>query len=371
MQKIIIMGAGAIGRGYLPWVFQPEDYDLIFIDTNPAIISQMRAAGHFVTYRVRNDRLEGRKVRVAAAYLPDEFRAQDHQNAAACFLSVGPRNVERAAETVKGLGAPLILCENEPNAVGEAKRVVGHERVYFAVPDVITSNSAPQRLLQEDPLTVITEDGVLFIEEGPAGLRGDFTLMSRERLLDEQWMAKLYLHNTPHCIAAYLGAIVGADYVHEAMAIPQVNVIIEGAMAEMLKALKMKWSISHAFLDWYAEKELARFRCRHLYDPVARVAREPLRKLEVHGRLIGAAQICLSQGVVPQNILTGITGALMFEDKRDPDHHLALLRRSLPSDLFNVYILGLRSGEPLDLLLREQIDGVIQRLSDLPKVAAA
>jgi mannitol-1-phosphate/altronate dehydrogenase len=153
------------------------------------------------------------------------------------------------------------------------------------------------------------------------------------------------------------------------MAIPEVDAVVRGAMEEMLKSLKMKWEIPHSFLQWYADKEMTRFRCKLLFDPVSRVAREPLRKLDIHGRLIGAAQICLALGIVPTNVLTGITGALLFENKTDPDHHLAFLRRSMPRDLFNTYILGLRAGEPLDLLLRERIDDVIAQLEALAKLS--
>jgi mannitol-1-phosphate/altronate dehydrogenase len=157
--------------------------------------------------------------------------------------------------------------------------------------------------------------------------------------------------------------------VHEAMAIPEVDAVVAGAMDEMLNWLKLRWDIPHDFLEWYAGKELRRFRSRLLYDPVARVAREPLRKLEMHGRLIGAAQMCLTLGIVPANVLTGITGALLFENVSDPDHHLILLRRSMPDDLFNSYILGLRPDEPLDLILREQIGPIIAKLETFPKVA--
>lgn len=367
-KKLLFIGAGAIGRGYLPWLFSADEYDFVFVDTDIRIVQRMREVGFYTTFRVKNGSYEEKTVNVSAAYTPDQFKLDDHRDSIACFFSVGPRHVAKAAALMKGSLIPLILCENEPNTVEEAKVIVGHDRVYFAVPDVITSNTAPKAMLDKDPLAIVSEDGVLFIEEGPHEVSGDFQFVSQEKLLAIQWTPKLYLHNTPHCIAAYLGALVGATYVHEAMSVPEVDAIVEGAMLEMLKSLKMKWDIPHDFLEWYADKELSRFRCKLLYDPIARVAREPLRKLEVHGRLIGAAQICLALGVMPQNILTGITGALLFDDKNDPDHHLAFLRRILPKDAFNTYILGLRTGEPLDLMLREQIESIIQRLQTFSKV---
>ena len=52
-------------------------------------------------------------------------------------------------------------------------------------------------------------------------LHGTMRMISRAELLRIQWTPKLYLHNTPHCITAYLGALMGATYVHEAMAHPK------------------------------------------------------------------------------------------------------------------------------------------------------
>ncbi len=95
-----------------------------------------------------------------------------------------------------------------------------------------------------------------------------------------------------------------------------------------------------------------------MFDPISRVAREPLRKLGLEGRLIGAAQICLSYGVMPNNLLIGIAAALLFEDQKDPDRHLAFFKDTLTKEAFNAYILGLRDGEPLDLILRDKIDNM-------------
>lgn len=363
--KIILMGAGAIGRGYLPWTLDCTQHDLVFVDSNPSIVERMNASRAYTTYRVHADVYQQMQVPVLAAYTPENFRITDHADAVACFFSVGPRNVAKAAQLMVGSRLPLILCENDPETVTVARRVVGHAAVYFAVPDVITSNTAPQHLLAQDPLSITTENGVLYIEAGAQGLHGDLHFISREELLRIQWTPKLFLHNTPHCIAAYLGSLIVATYVHEAMQHEQVARIVEGAMAEMLQALKLQWDIPHDFLDWYADKELARFRCKLLFDPVARVAREPLRKLELHGRLIGAAQMCLTLGVLPQNLLKGIVGAILFEDVNDPDHHIALMREAMSPPDFNRYVLGLRPGEPLDLMLRDHFERLSDELSEL------
>jgi mannitol-1-phosphate/altronate dehydrogenase len=136
-------------------------------------------------------------------------------------------------------------------------------------------------------------------------------------------------------------------------------------MEEMLSALKLNWDLDHSFLEWYASKELSRFRCDLLYDPVSRVAREPLRKLELDGRLMGAAQLCLAQGFVPKSIIFGIGAALMFESRTDQDRHLKIMRDSLSENSLFHYVLGLRKGDVLERILRQGLPRVFSELDEL------
>lgn len=362
-QEILVIGAGAIGRGFLPWCF--PDCRFVFVDANAGLVDAMTARGRYRTYRAREGRLESMEVPIEAAYLPGAFPRGTRPDPAAVFINTGPRQAALASDLVKGMDCPVILCENDPATVAAVQAVTGSRRVYFAVPDVITSNSAPEALLVEDPLSVVTEDGVLFVDEAAGPLPGICTALSSRDLLRIQWTAKLYLHNTPHCVAAYLGALAGVRYIHEAMALSSIDEIVDGAMKEMLNSLKLQWEIPHEFLDWYAKKELARFRNPLLFDPISRVAREPLRKLEADGRLIGAAQICLASGFIPHHLLAGIASALLFSNEADADRHLGFMRKALSPATFISHILVLRPGEALELILREQLPLILPRLERL------
>lgn len=362
MSTIAVFGAGAIGRGYLPWVFDEADDDFIFVDSQPALVSALSARDSFLTFRAaETDRIVERRVRVARALLSDAVTPADLEAASAVFVCVGPRNVARVAPALQALTSPVVVCENDPATVDLLIRLTGRQNIRFAVPDVISSNSAPEGLRKRDPLALVTETGILHIAEGPVLPKGDYRLCSPAAMRRE-WTAKLFLHNTPHCIAAYLGAVAGVTYVHEAMQIPAVEVVVRGAMDEMLSALKAQWEIPHDFLDWYASKELSRFSNRLLCDPVGRVAREPLRKLDPRGRLLGAAQICLSHGCVPTNVLMGIAAALLFDSEGDADHHMAFMRRAIGPTAFLSHVLGLKEGDALEVVLRTQLDGLAERI---------
>ncbi|WNY28574.1 Mannitol-1-phosphate 5-dehydrogenase [Methanimicrococcus stummii] len=309
---IAVIGAGAIGRGFLPWKINAEKYDFIFIDSNPNIVDVMNKNGGFLTFKSHGGKLEEKFVRSSRAYLISEFKAADYDNLSTIFVAVGPNNVKSIADAVKDASCSIVLCENDPETVEILKREIGSDKIYFAIPDVIASNTASDENLLRDPLAIHTEDGVLFVDERAEKLDGDIEYIGAGELLNKEWKAKLFVHNTPHCIAAYLGAMRGLKYLHEVMEQPKLREVVVGSMNEMLGALKNENKIDSAFLEWYAAKEIERFSDQLLCDPISRVAREPYRKLQPDGRLIGAAALCDAANIDCENILIGIAGAAVY-----------------------------------------------------------
>jgi hypothetical protein len=72
-------------------------------------------------------------------------------------------------------------------------------------------------------------------------------------------------------------------------------------------------------------------------------------------------------GFIPYNILTGIVSAILFEGDRDSDNHLVFIRETLAPQMLSTYILGLRKGEVLDLVIKEQFVKISSKLDSLIK----
>jgi mannitol-1-phosphate 5-dehydrogenase len=361
---VLMIGSGAIGRGYMPWLFD-ESVEFSFVDSNTELLTKLKKQGGYTTYKVEDGKAIPRYIKPSALTHISELNvsAMDHEPLVV-FVSVGPRNCLKVLEKLESISAPIVLCENDEKLVDLGRRALGKSNIYFGVPDVITSNTASPEQVADDPLAIVTESGVMFADEGAKFSHStavDINWCSSKEL-EKQWLAKLFLHNTPHCIAAYLGALNGKKYVHEAMAVESINEIVRGSMNEMLKTLKVRYQVDPQFLDWYAAKELRRFEQVLLFDPISRVAREPLRKLERDGRLLGAAQMCLSAGVVPENILVGIVSAILFQNESDPDHHLQIMRDAMSMSVFLSYVLGIREQEVLHQLIAERFDAIQARL---------
>lgn len=360
-KNLLIYGAGAIGRGFIPWVFPPEQYEYSYVETNDATRSLLKKRGAFTTYRTRKGIYETKKVPVPHCYNLGEER-EAINDADVIIIAVGPRNVLSLASNLKGTRMPIICCENDNSIPKLLASITDNPQVVFAIPDVITSNTAPPTLQKKDPLSVVTEDGICYIDNRLASLKSNAHYI-KEKELAMQWNAKLYLHNTPHCISAYLGSILGVTYVHEVMQHTMAKSIVKRSMREMKLMLAHKFHLDESFINWYARKELRRFSNTLLYDPVSRVAREPFRKLEPRERLIGAAQLSLGSGIIPRAILLGIMAAFYYRNPYDSDTNIQYLIRSLSSQQFLSIIMRLTPDEALAQLLIETWEANINTLS--------
>jgi mannitol-1-phosphate 5-dehydrogenase len=364
-KNILIYGAGAVGRGYIPWVFRPEDYDFHYVESNPSLCKTLNQQKIFTSFKTGPNGYEPLKIKIQNCFRPGEEKSIIG-NMDAIVTAVGPRSFLSLRQMLTGIKIPVICCENDSSLPETMRNWTNNPNVVFAIPDVIASSTAHPDLLEQDPLSIITEAGECFIEDTAAHLPANCSYVDNSEMA-RQWSAKLYIHNTPHCIAAYLGSLIGAKYLHNAMENKEISITVEGAMNEMAAMLKAHNAIDENFINYYRDKELSRFRNTLLCDPIARVAREPFRKLAPNERLIGAAQLCLSVGIVPQNILVGIMAAFCFERDEDPDAHIKILRRSLAPREFLRTIFKLRESEALFLLLIAQWDDILRKIERLKR----
>jgi len=360
-KKILVYGAGAIGRGYIPWIFPSDRYELSFVESNDSLRGSLQEQKQFITYRTRNNRYEKLLCRFKHCFNLGEENPREYDG---IITAVGPRQVYSLIDSLSNVDCPIVLFENDSKLPLELRELTGKPNIYFGVPDVITSNTAPAKILEQDPLSIVTEDGICFVEDGAIDLGGDISYVSQEEL-SKQWAAKLYIHNTPHCIAAYLGAMYGNTYLHEGMGNDVIYSIVEGAMTEMNRAIIQLFNLDEEFVEWYSKKELARFSNVLLCDPIKRVAREPFRKLGLHDRLIGAAQLALSAGVMPNNLVLGIMAAFLYDEENDEDFHIKILINSLEKEKFLKLIINVNPHEALYKLIIKKWDESLYTLKGI------
>jgi mannitol-1-phosphate/altronate dehydrogenase len=136
-------------------------------------------------------------------------------------------------------------------------------------------------------------------------------------------------------------------------------------MLEMNLTITKLFNVDQGFADWYSQKELSRFSNKLLYDPISRVAREPFRKLGLEDRLVGAAQLALSAGVIPKFLILGIMAAFLYDNKNDDDHHIQVLLNSLSKEQFLSIIIQIQSHEALYKIMMKYWDESLSTLTQI------
>jgi mannitol-1-phosphate 5-dehydrogenase len=128
---------------------------------------------------------------------------------------------------------------------------------------------------------------------------------------------KLFIHNLGHAVCAYFGWQKGYEYIYECCGDRVIADTAEKAMKESARALSKEYNVPAEELNAHIVDLLFRFKNRALGDTAARVGKDPIRKLGLNDRLIGAAVYCIGQGIEPENIIKGIAAALMYDNKED------------------------------------------------------
>ena len=121
---------------------------------------------------------------------------------------------------------------------------------------------------------------------------------------------KLFIHNMGHATCAYLGDLLGLEYIYQAIAVPEVRVLVQNAMLESALVLHKHYGADLADLQLHITDLLYRFTNAALKDTCQRVGGDPARKLSPEDRLIGSAKLALEQGITPAYIAVGIAAGI-------------------------------------------------------------
>jgi mannitol-1-phosphate 5-dehydrogenase len=153
----------------------------------------------------------------------------------------------------------------------------------------------------------------------PKFRRGISIFVEKEDLLPFK-EAKLFGHNGTHAISAYIGRFLGISRITDLVGFPAVLVFLRNAfLNEVGMALCRKYSgfdplfTTDGFTE-FVDGIISRMVNPHLLDTVARVGRDPRRKLGWEDRLIGAIRLALKHNVRPVRYAFGAAAALVTLD---------------------------------------------------------
>ncbi|MEP7342170.1 MAG: 2-dehydropantoate 2-reductase N-terminal domain-containing protein [Acidobacteriota bacterium] len=375
--RIIIIGAGRVGLGALGVALVSQGHDVVFAARREAVVNSINQHGYdVVTKGTVEARIEIRGVR--AVMMPGEAFAGEVAKADQIYTSVRPDNLPELATILaeailhrirSGVKHPLDIfcCENLKNAGSQIERLV-FANIPFqfaqAVQDGVGFNAAiSDRIVsgQEFEATgrmLITADAGGDVLFDTLQVKGEFDCQPPFKGVDNfpaSIEEKLYILNCGHAVCAYMGFQKGYQYIHEAMADETIHRAVIGAMLEGQRALHCKHGRTLHYGNLINEL-LVSFSNAALMDTIARVGRDPVRKLQSDDRLIGPAKLAYRYGIEPTYLIQGCAAALSFEQAGDAQSaELQKLVKQRGADHALDFVSQLRTWNPISKLIREEM----------------
>ena len=336
MKKAVMYGGGNIGRGFIGALLSQSGYEVTFIDVAEPVVKALSENHCYPVRYVSSSGHEDVLVENVTAVNGNDMEAASEAiaNCDIMATAVGARILKFIiGNIVAGLrkrwartDAPLniIICENLMDAnlvvekmlkeqLTEEECKIFDERVGLVEASI--GRMVPvqtEEMKDGDPMRVCVER-YGFLPTDKAAFKGEVPEIKNMvpfAPFDFYIKRKLYVHNMGHATCAYLGDLLGLEYIYQSIAVPEIRVLVQNAMLESAMALSGKYGVELEKIVLHITDLLHRFTNAALMDTCARVGGDPGRKLSPDDRLIGSASLALEQGVTPAYIAVGAAAGL-------------------------------------------------------------
>lgn len=338
MKKAIQFGAGNIGRGFIGSLLSKAGYHVVFADVNAEIIDKINSDKNYTIHVMDSVCSEEKINDISGVISINNEIYKEIVEAEIITTAVGPVVLPRIAPTIaKGISLRrengiesylnIIACENAIKASSqlkeEVKKYLNEEEIAYLEQFVGFPNCSVDRIVppvkSENILDVVVENYYEWNVEEKA-FKGEIPTIEGMNLVDNLMAyieRKLFTLNTGHAITAYFGYLKGYETIEESIKDEVIYDFVKKAMIESGKGLIAKYNFDEEAHYKYINKIIDRFKNPYLKDDVARVGREPLRKLNENDRLIKPLITARGYNINTDNLLLGVGAALHYDNKED------------------------------------------------------
>ena len=344
-QKLVLFGAGNIGRSFIGQLFSRAGYEVVFIDVNDRLIQALNTQRQYRVIIKRNDApdetlwvkhvrgVHGKDPEAVAEELADASVAatavgkhalpyiipslaqglvrRRRKSGAAALDIIMAENVRHIADYMRQELAQILPADYPlDQLVGLIETSIGKMVPIMKAEDV-----------QQDPLWIFAEEYNQLILDKQAFKN---PIPAIPGLAPKENMAafvdrKLFIHNLGHAAAAYFGYQSNPDfvYIYEPLAAPELLQKVRACMLQSAAALNAAYprDLPLPELVEHIDDLLQRFQNRALGDTIFRVGRDLRRKLDKEDRLIGAMLLAKQTGNPCDLIAQAVLAACEFRAK--------------------------------------------------------
>lgn len=366
LDKLVLFGAGKIGRSFIGQLFSRGGYEVVFIDVYQPVIDELNLR-HNYNVVIRSDVETVINIKnVRGVFAGDvEQVVQEIVTARIMAVSVGQNGLKsviplitngliKRFETTGALPLDIIIAENLRNAAEfmsqELKEhlPVGYpleERVGLIetsigkmVP-IMLKKDMDEDILQvfAEPYNTLILDKLAFKNPIPE-IEG---LAPKDNM--KAWVdRKLFIHNLGHATAVYLGYLAHPDatFLYEVLSDSIIKEIVRNTMIQAADILLKKYpnEFTVESLTEHIDDLLKRFQNKSLGDTLFRVGCDLQRKLAADDRLAGAIHLARELNLPYHLILKALICGCHFRATDEAGNQL-------PSDreFMEIYAKGIKA----------------------------
>ena len=320
-KKIVVFGAGKIGRSFIAQLFCRGGYEAVFIDINKSLINQLNRK-HNYNIIIKGEKEEVINITNVRGIHRDSFEEVAGEVATSGILavSVGLEGLSGTFPLIAAglkkrhendLNTPLdiIIAENIRNGASFFKKELTKLLPkqfpiddYVGLIETSIGKMVPIMLkkdLEQDMLQVFAEpyNTLILDKKGFKNPIPDIQGLSPKENIKAWVDRKLFIHNLGHASAAYSGHLFNPEftYIYEALAVPEIHILVRETMLQSADLLLAKYpgEFTISMLTDHIDDLLSRFQNKVLGDTIFRVGCDLFRKLGPSDRLAGGIKMAL------------------------------------------------------------------------------
>ncbi len=335
MKKVVIVGAGRLGKGFIAETFDNAGWSIVFLDKDPRVKEALDARGEFHVKVHRRDCIQNRVIRNFKTFLCDEEYScmEEFLTTNLVILPIYPEDFEEAGRYLTpcfekmSIAYPmrkmtLICITNKNYLIPQIEEYftkgLSEEGKYWFGKNVVIRDSIIRRSTDAASSYAAEIDTVAvnsLLIQGPVNT--NFENVEWMEVTDNVEMLKdikVTAVNGPHATLAFAGYLKGFGTIPEAEADKEIAELEKRVTEEIIEGIMKEYPVTkeevHKLIYFAPAKGV-------MPDSIYRVAYDPIRKVSRGDRLTGAAEVNYRHGVSFDAIAEAIAAGFGYAEPRD------------------------------------------------------
>ncbi len=340
MKKLVLFGAGNIGRSFIGQLFSGSGYEVVFVDIVEPIIDALnkRKSYNVIIKTDMEEIISVDHVRGVLALdkekVIEEINTADiiascvGNNALPHIIPLIAKGLIKRYERDKNLPLDIILALNMRDAAEyfekELSKIIGNDYPLNKIVGLVETSIGKmvpimtKEDMEADILQIFAEpyNNLILDKKAFKNPIPDVKGLSPKDNMKAWVDRKLFIHNLGHAAITYLGHLYDRRfiYLHEALAVNKLYDQTRKTMVQAAEILMKEYPDEFTIrdLEVHIDDLLKRFRNKALGDTIYRVGRDLLRKLGPEDRLVGAIKMGLMHNMNVDMILYALVCSFYF-----------------------------------------------------------